>query len=589
MANKLELTWYGKEKEIKVEPRILIEDKEKSNIKNDPNTENMIIHGDNLLALKALESKYAGQVKCIYIDPPYNTGKAFENYDDNLEHSIWLSLMKPRLEILRTLLSDYGSIWISIDSDECHYLKILCDEVFGRKNFIDEVIWQRSYSPINLKKTISRSHDIILVYSKNLDDTFVLNKLPRSAEANSRYKNPDNDPRGVWKTSDLSVGPAVESNIYEITTPSGRKVLPPKGRSWVLSQERFNEFVKDNRIWFGKGGNNVPAIKKYMSEVRDGIVAMTLWTRAEVGDSQEAKKEIKALNFENLFDTPKQERLIERIITLATNEGDLVLDSFLGSGTTCAVAQKMNRRYIGVELGDHAYTHCKVRLDKVISGEDKGGISVSKEYYDLKEDDLKDLDLDMEEVKSFNKVLNKIGKETDLIPKDILKDVKRKTRTQKVKSELIWQGGGAYRFYELAPSLINEDDFGEYVINKDYNADMLAAAVALHEGFEYNPDSEVFWKQSKANESSYLFVTTRYLNESYLDSIISTMEEDEYLIIACKSFDGEIENKYPNITIKKIPQMLLSKCEFNRDNYNLNIINPPTYEDSDEYEEEDDE
>ena len=589
MANKLELTWYGKEKEIKVEPRILIEDKEKSNIKNDPNTENMIIHGDNLLALKALESKYAGQVKCIYIDPPYNTGKAFENYDDNLEHSIWLSLMKPRLEILRTLLSDYGSIWISIDSDECHYLKILCDEVFGRKNFIDEVIWQRSYSPINLKKTISRSHDIILVYAKNLDDTFVLNKLPRSAEANSRYKNPDNDPRGVWKTSDLSVGPAVESNIYEITTPSGRKVLPPKGRSWVLSQERFNEFVKDNRIWFGKGGNNVPAIKKYMSEVRDGIVAMTLWTRAEVGDSQEAKKEIKALNFENLFDTPKQERLIERIITLATNEGDLVLDSFLGSGTTCAVAQKMNRRYIGVELGDHAYTHCKVRLDKVISGEDKGGISVSKEYYDLKEDDLKDLDLDMEEVKSFNKVLNKIGKETDLIPKDILKDVKRKTRTQKVKSELIWQGGGAYRFYELAPSLINEDDFGEYVINKDYNADMLAAAVALHEGFEYNPDSEVFWKQSKANESSYLFVTTRYLNESYLDSIISTMEEDEYLIIACKSFDGEIENKYPNITIKKIPQMLLSKCEFNRDNYNLNIINPPTYEDSDEYEEEDDE
>lgn len=589
MGNKLELTWYGKEKEIKVEPRILIEDKEKSNIKNDPNTENMIIHGDNLLALKALESKYAGQVKCIYIDPPYNTGKAFENYDDNLEHSIWLSLMKPRLEILRTLLSDDGSIWISIDSDECHYLKILCDEVFGRKNFIDEVIWQRSYSPINLKKTISRSHDIILVYAKNLDDTFALNKLPRSAEANSRYKNPDNDSRGIWKTSDLSVGPAVESNIYEITTPSGRKVLPPKGRSWVLSQERFNEFVKDNRIWFGKGGDNVPAIKKFMSEVRDGVVAMTLWTRAEVGDSQEAKKEIKALNFENLFETPKQERLIERIITLATNEGDLVLDSFLGSGTTAAVAHKMNRRYIGVELGGHAYTHCKVRLDKVISGEDQGGISVSKEYYDLKEDDLKDLDLDIEEVKSFNKVLNKIGKETDLIPKDILKDVKQKTRTQKVKSELIWQGGGAYRFYELAPSLINEDDFGEYVINKDYNADMLAAAVALHEGFEYNPDSEVFWKQSKANESSYLFVTTRYLNESYLYSIISTMEENEYLIIACKSFDGEIKNKYPNITIKKIPQMLLSKCEFDRDNYNLNIINPPTYEDSDEYEEEDDE
>lgn len=248
----------------------------------------------------------------------------------------------------------------------------------------------------------------------------------------------------------------------------------------------------------------------------------------------------------------------------------------------------MNRRYIGVELGDHAYTHCKVRLDKVISGEDQGGISVSKEYYDLKEDDLKSLNLDIEEVRSFNKILNKIGKETDLIPKDILKEIKRKTRIQKVKSELIWQGGGGYRFYELASSLINEDDFGEYVINKDYNADMLAAAVALHEGFEYNPDSEVFWKQSKANEFSYLFVTTRHLNESYLEAIRSTMEDNEYLIIACKSFDAELEDKYSNITIKKIPQMLLSKCEFDRDNYNLNIINPPICEYSDEDEEEDD-
>lgn len=588
MNKKLELTWYGKDKEIKVEPRILIEDKEKSNVKNDPNTENMLIHGDNLLALKALESKYAGQVKCIYIDPPYNTGTAFEHYDDNLEHSTWLSLMKPRLEILRNLLDEEsGTIWISIDSDECHYLKVLCDQIFGRRNFIDEVVWQRAYAPVNLKKTLSRAHDIILVYAKNFSPTFELNKLPRSKEANSRYKNPDNDPRGDWKSDNLSVGPAVKSNIYEITTPSGRKVLPPEGYSWRLNRERFEEFVKDNRIWFGEDGNNVPSIKRFLSEVKDGIVAMTYWTRDEVGDSQEGKREIKALDLGSIFDTPKQERLIERIITLATNEGDLVLDSFLGSGTTAAVAQKMNRRYIGVEMGDHAYTHCKLRLDKVISGEDKGGISVSKEYYDLKEDDLKDLDLDIDEVKAFNKILNKIGKETDLIPKEILKELKRNTRVQKVKSEYKWKGGGAYRFYELAESLINKDAFGEYIINKDYNADMLAAAVALHEGFDYKPSSEIFWKQSRANESSYLFVTTRHLNETYLEAIHSTMQDDEYLVIACKSYDKDIEKKYKNISIKKIPQMLLSKCEFDRDNYNLNIINPPVYEDVEEEVEDD--
>lgn len=584
MANnqKLELTWLGKDKEIKIEPRLLIEDKEKSNCKHDPTTENMLIHGDNLLALKALERNYAGKVKCIYIDPPYNTGSAFEHYDDNLEHSTWLTLMKPRLELLRKLLADDGSIWISIDADESHYLKVLCDEIFGRRNFIDEVVWQRAYAPVNLKKTLSRSHDIILVYAKNLDSTFTLNKLPRSTEANARYKNPDNDPRGVWKSSDISVGPAVESNIYEITTPSGRKVMPPKGRSWVLNKERFAEFVADNRIWFGEDGNNVPSIKRFLSEVKDGVVAMTLWTRDEVGDSQEGKREIKAFHFDSIFDTPKQERLIQRILTLATNEGDLVLDSFLGSGTTAAVAQKMNRRYIGIEMGDHAYTHCKVRLDKVISGEDKGGISVSKEYFDLKEDSLKTLKLNVDEIKTFNKVLTKLGKETNLIPPDVFKEIKKETGLQKVTRKLTWHGGGAYKFYELAPTLIHQDEFGEYVINNTYDAAMLAAAIALHEGFTFAPDREVFWKQAQGNENSYLFVTTRHINSTYLDAIKSTMQESEYLIIACKSYEAGLEKRYPHITIKKIPQMLLNRCEFDRNNYNLNIVHPPVYEEEDE-------
>ena len=227
---KLELTWVGKYDEQKpLEPRILIESPEYSYGEVEtgvlPNRKpwkgNMLIHGDNLLALKALEQDYAGQVKCIYIDPPYNTGNAFEHYDDGVEHSIWLSLMRERLVLLRTLLSDDGSIWISIDADESHYLKVLCDEIFGRKNFIDEVIWQRSYAPINLKKTLSRSHDTILVYAKNKSDKYELNRLPRSSEANDRYKNPDNDPRGVWQSDNFSVGPCVQEKVYEVVLPSG--------------------------------------------------------------------------------------------------------------------------------------------------------------------------------------------------------------------------------------------------------------------------------------------------------------------------------------------------------------------------------
>lgn len=265
--------------------------------------------------------------------------------------------MKPRLDILRNLLSNDGSIWISIDADESHYLKVLCDMVFGRQNFVDEVIWQRAYSPINLKKTLSRSHDTILVYAKN-SIGFELNKLPRSADQNKAYKNPDNDPRGVWKSSDLSVGPAIESNIYEITTPSGRTVLPPKGRSWVLNKDRFQEFLEDNRIWFGNKGDAIPSTKRFLTEVKDGVTPMTLWTYQEVGHNQDAKKEAKVFNDANVFATPKPEKLMERVIMLASNEGDLVLDSFLGSGTTAAVAHKMGRRYIGVELGEHAKTHC---------------------------------------------------------------------------------------------------------------------------------------------------------------------------------------------------------------------------------------
>ena len=529
MANKLELTWYGKDEPIRVEPRLLIENVALSNTAADPDTQNMLIHGDNLLALKALESKFAGQVKCIYIDPPYNTGSAFEHYDDNLEHSQWLNLMRPRLEILWRLLSEDGSLWISIDDDEQAYMKVLCDELFGRSSFIASIIWQKRTSP-DMRAVISDGHDYVLVYAKD-KDLFkqVRNRLPLSEEQRKSYKNPDNDPRGPWTSTDCTAqaGHGTADQFYTLTTPVGRVIELPKSLCWRFTKERMEEEIAAGRIWLGKDGTGVPRKKTYLKD-STGVVPWTLWMNKEVGHNQEAKKENNALfGSSNAFDTPKPERLIQRIIQIASNPGDLVLDSFLGSGTTAAVAQKMGRRWIGVEMGNHAYTHCKVRMDKVIAGEDPGGI----------------------------------------------------TKAQN------WQGGGGYRFYEVAPTLINKDPFDEYVINEDYDANMLAAAVALHEGFHYQPDGDLFWKQSVGNENSYLFVTTRHLNSPYLDSIKDTMEEDEYLIIACRSFDSGLDKAYDNITVKKIPQMLLERCEFGKADYNLNIVHPPVYDDCDEEEE----
>ena len=336
--------------------------------------DNLIIKGNNLIALYSLEERYAGKVKLIYLDPPYNTSNHDFVYNDNFNHATWLTFMKSRLEIAWKLLSDDGTIWISIDDNESHYMKVLEDSIFGRENFLDEVVRQRAYSPVNLKKTFSRSHDYIQVYAKNNSSEKELNRLPRSAEANSRYKNPDNDPRGAWKPGDLSVGPAVKENIYPITTPSGRTVLPPNGRSWVYSKDKFNEMIKDNRIWFGKDGINVPSVKRFLSDVK-GVVAQTLWTYEEVGHNQDAKREIKKLfNNNSVFTTPKPEKLLRRIITLGSNEKDLVLDFFMGSATTQAVAMKMHRRFIGIEQMDYINTISVPRLQKVIAGE-QGGIS----------------------------------------------------------------------------------------------------------------------------------------------------------------------------------------------------------------------
>jgi len=488
MANKLELTWYGKEQEISVEPRLLIERPELSNTDAAPDTENMLIHGDNLFALKALESKYAGQVKCIFIDPPYNTGSAFEHYDDGKEHSIWLSLMRQRLIILRNLLADDGSIYVSIDFNEVHYLKVLMDEIFGRSCFQREIIWRIGWVSgfKTVAKNFIRNHDSILYYTKNPSNFFFNKEMAYNTIDDYQKRFNDSSKKEILrKLSDLGVSKSEAMSFYDFVSVVGLPERYPLEDTWNCSV-----YDKLNSI----------AVVSFSGE-----------------------KVSKMLGADELKGQ-KAEALIRRILNISTAPGDLVLDSFLGTGTTSAVAQKMGRKWIGIEIGEQAYSLAKPRLDKVIAGRDYSGISSVEN----------------------------------------------------------WKGGGGYRFYELAPTLINKDEFGEYIINPDYSADMLAAAMALHEGFTYEPDSSVFWKQSHGNEKSYLFVTTRHLNAAFMDSIIGSMEDDEYLVIACCSFDKGMDKLNPHITVKKIPQMLLERCEFDKADYNLNIIHPPVYNDEEE-------
>lgn len=338
--------------------------------------ENLIIQGDNLQALKALLPLYGGQVKCIFIDPPYNTQSAFEHYDDKLEHAQWLSMMYPRLQLLKELLAEDGAIWITLDDNEVHYLKVLCDEVFGRKNFVSTNIWQKLYTVKNSAKFFSDMHDYVLVYAKNID-AFNLKLLPRTDELNQSYSNPDNDPRGPWTTNALQARNFYSLGEYTITSPANESYTPPKGTYWRVSEDNFRKLNADNRIWWGKNGNSVPRVKKFLSEAKQGVVPASIWFHNDVGTNGEAKLEVRKIFEDNpheLFMTPKPEKLIERIVYLGSDKGDYILDSFLGSGTTAAVAHKMGRRYIGVEMGEHAKTHVIPRLEKVIEGE-QGGIS----------------------------------------------------------------------------------------------------------------------------------------------------------------------------------------------------------------------
>ena len=535
IKQKLELTWIGKDTECNLEPRILIEVPEKSY--GDKNTENMLIHGDNLLALRALEQDYAGLVKCIYIDPPYNTGARIDadgkeiGYDDNLEHSIWLSMMQKRLKILYNLLSNDGSIWISIDEKEGHYLKILCDEIFGRNNFIIQTTIQRGAATGHkaINPTPVQVCDLMIAYAKDKsrwkyhpvykerDYDKAYNQIILNYEDN--YEN--------WKYSSLK--DYLTQNKTDIKTCLNKfperiiRFAQPDYNGVGQETRDYIDLSKQNpdKIYLQKregypdiyliNGNRILFYKDKMKMIDGKFVTAELVTNLWDDMNYQGIAKEGSVTFKK---GKKPEIQIRRLLEMSTNEGDLVLDSFLGSGTTAAVAHKMNRKWIGIELGEHCYTHCEPRLQKVIDGTDKSGIS---------------------------KAVN-------------------------------WQGGGGYKFYELAPSLLRKDEYGNYVIETKYDAEMLAEAMAKNQGYKYAPDDNNVYKQGYSTEKDFIFTTTQFITMELLNKIQAEFKEDESLLICTTQFEEQCVNGFNNITIKKIPQTLLKSCEFGATDYNLNVV-----------------
>lgn len=558
MANKnlqkLELTWIGKGEEPKLEPRILIENPEYSY--GDPDTENMLIHGDNLLALKALEQDYAGKIKCIYIDPPYNTGSAFEHYDDNLEHSIWLDLMKRRLINLKNLLSDDGFICVHIDDSEGQYLKVLLDEVFGRSNYLTTFYIRVRYPDKTLKQDMDFHKEIeyVHIYRKKYGAKPNLNQ----SESNFDKFNYYFEEKGLGREISLGGKKVVVFNKDEYKIVKGEGSADGRKEIWATgsildgnsSGRFFRDYLTGRYIEDGLGvlykvygiGDDKFDFRYFTGPQRDGATKGKYFQGVPTAQL-ESESTIVTTPINNFYDLAasfgncrheggvdfrggkKPEKLLQIILSHFSNENDLVLDSFLGSGSTCAVAHKMNRKWIGIELGDQAYTHDYPRMKNIVDGRDNTGVSIEQN----------------------------------------------------------WQGGGGFKFYTLAPSLLKKDKFDNWVISTDYNPDMLAAAMAKQEGFKYQPDETKFWKQGKSSEQDFIYTTTQFLTVESLESIYDDMAPGESLLVCCKAFQKECREKFPNISVKKIPQMLLSRCEFDKDDYSFNIVNLP-HEDQEETE-----
>lgn len=518
---RLELTWVGKENRPKLEPRILLGDQEKSyhaahRVTDKDIFDNLLILGDNLLALKALEHEFAGKVKCVFIDPPYNTGSAFSHFEDGMEHSLWLSLMRDRLELIRRLISDDGSLWITIDDNEVHYLKVLCDEIFGRECFVASVVWRSTDNSNNDAKQFSADHNYVIVYSKH--PRWITKKLD-SEEKRTHFKNPDNDPRGPWFDGNPLNSPNPRPNLtFNITAPNGNVIKPPK-KGWRWSKETMMEKIASGEIRFTEDQTGIRR-RTYLADMK-GLPPSTLWSDiTDTGHNRQAKYELKNIfpdrNVTELFGTPKPERLLRKILEISTDEGDLVLDSFAGSGTTGAVAQKMGRRWIMVELGEHIHTDIIPRLKRVVNGDDTGGITAAVD----------------------------------------------------------WKGGGGFRYYRLAPSLLAEDKWGNWVISKEYNAAMLAEALCKLEGFTYEPSDTIYWQQGRSTERDFIYATTAHLNSEQLQQLSDEVGPGRTLLVLCTAFRGKTD-RYPNLTVKKIPKQVLSRCEWGHDDYSLQVENLP--------------
>jgi adenine-specific DNA-methyltransferase len=444
--------------------------------------DNLLIRGDALNGLTALAKspefaeEYAGKVKLAYIDPPFNTGQAFEHYDDGLEHSVWLTMMRDRLMQIKELLAPDGSIWVHLDDAEMAYCRVLMDEVFGRENFIATLLWQKVHGSKNTAAHFSTDQDYVLVFAR--DATLLrTNRLARTAAMDARYSNPDDDPRGPWTSGDLAARNHYSEGTYPIECPSGRIIEgPPPGSYWRYSQSKLRDLDKDGRIWWGETGGNVPRIKRFLSEVQEGRVAQTWLPHTEVGHTQEAKKEIKALvRGRTPFDTPKPERLMERIVHIGSNPGDIVLDCFAGSGTTAAVAHKMGRRWVTMELSESTIdTFTAPRLEKVVKGDDSGGI------------------------------------------------------TESVK----WQGGGGFRVLDVAPSIF-EDDEGVVVLADWVTDHDLGQAVAAQLGFEYEPEQPFCGRQGKLR----LAVIDGHVDKAAVQLLVQSLEKGEKLSLCATSLD----------------------------------------------------
>jgi len=521
---KLELTWIGKENRPRLEPRILIEEPERSyhaphRVNANDQFDNRLIFGDNLLALKALEHEFTGKVKCVFIDPPYNTGSAFQHYDDGVEHSLWLTLMRDRLEILRRLLTDDGSIWITLDDNEHAYCKVLCDEIFGRANFVASLAWQKKVSPANDAKWFSGDHDHMLVFARD-KTRWRPNRLPRTSAQERYYTNPDNDPRGAWNSAAYTCAKTAEERpnlYYAITNPNtGEAIWPRRTRVWAYDAQTHEQNVQNNLLYWGRDGQSrSPRIKKFLSSGRN-VVPRSVWGYDEAGHTQEARMEMLALDPANPFSTAKPERLLQKVVLTATQPGDLIIDSFAGSGTTGAVAHKTGRRWIMIELGEHANTHIIPRLRKVIDGDDSGGVTEATG----------------------------------------------------------WRGGGGFRYYRLAPSLLEKDRWGNLVINREYNAAMLAEALCKLEGFTYAPSETVYWQQGRSTERDFMYVTTAALTHDQLQQLSDEVGTDRTLLVLCTAFRARADG-FPNLTVRKIPAHVLTRCEWGKDDYSLRVENLP--------------